>query len=326
MAPTGAWRAAGSVLLVFVAAAALGAALLHSTTLSPLPSPMWSYTTGTTRVGCDRLGTHAGRQLPDTVDVRVHLEQILQGWVKGVKRGRSMGAQKLYDGFAKSMAAPIYMNLGISSGPCHASIVGLRTMGNVGSACTDSLGDVELDLPTPFEQEDNKGELFLPSLQKYARQLYYFTASHGLPSGALRGTDVLEVGCGRGRGGIYVAQTFEPNRYVGMDLSQGNVDIATSHYGHIPNAQFIQGNADSMSFKNTEFDVVLSVESSHNYPSFERFIAEVYRVLKPGGRLLWVDVILGGTSNQRVFENTCARRASRWSSGSTLGNTCWRRD
>lgn len=257
---------------------------------------MWSYTTGTTRVGCDRLGTHAGRQLPDTVDVRVHLEQILQGWVKGVKRGRSMGAQKLYDGFAKSMAAPIYMNLGISSGPCHASIVGLRTMGNVGSACTDSLGDVELDLPTPFEQEDNKGELFLPSLQKYARQLYYFTASHGLPSGALRGTDVLEVGCGRGRGGIYVAQTFEPNRYVGMDLSQGNVDIATSHYGHIPNAQFIQGNADSMSFKNTEFDVVLSVESSHNYPSFERFIAEVYRVLKPGGRLLWVDVILGGPS------------------------------
>ena len=37
------------------------------------------------------------------------------------------------------------------------------------------------------------------------------------------------------------------------------------------------------------FDVVINLEASHCYPNFTRFLAEVARVLKPGGHFLYAD-------------------------------------
>jgi SAM-dependent methyltransferase len=38
------------------------------------------------------------------------------------------------------------------------------------------------------------------------------------------------------------------------------------------------------------FDAVINVEASHCYPSLPRFLAEVARVLRPGGHFLYADV------------------------------------
>jgi SAM-dependent methyltransferase len=181
--------------------------------------------------------------------------------------------------------------VGIALGPCQES----------GGLCTDSLGDAEFELPAA---EDNiGGEEFLSSLQKYARQMYHFVASHGLPPRALRGAAVLEVGSGRGRGGAYIARAFEPSRYVGMDISKTNLEIATKHFGHIPNVRFIEGNAAAIPSKDAAYDFVINVESSHNYANFRQFVSEAYRVLKPGGRLLWADHILSGASPDSILNH-----------------------
>ena len=50
-----------------------------------------------------------------------------------------------------------------------------------------------------------------------------------------------------------------------------------------------------MPFKDESFDIVLNVESSHCYPNVEKFLSEVKRVLRPGGRFLYCDLRLGGT-------------------------------
>jgi SAM-dependent methyltransferase len=53
----------------------------------------------------------------------------------------------------------------------------------------------------------------------------------------------------------------------------------------------MQGDAEALPFADAEFDAVLNIESSHNYPHLERFFAEAVRVLKPGGYLVHADMM-----------------------------------
>ena len=51
----------------------------------------------------------------------------------------------------------------------------------------------------------------------------------------------------------------------------------------------MHGDAENLPFPDESFDAVLNVEASHAYPHFDRFIAEMARVLRPGGHFLYVD-------------------------------------
>jgi SAM-dependent methyltransferase len=54
--------------------------------------------------------------------------------------------------------------------------------------------------------------------------------------------------------------------------------------------RFAVGDAENLAFPDDCFDSVINVESSHLYPDVDRFLAEVRRVLRPGGRLLLADM------------------------------------
>jgi ubiquinone/menaquinone biosynthesis C-methylase UbiE len=45
----------------------------------------------------------------------------------------------------------------------------------------------------------------------------------------------------------------------------------------------VHGDAENLPFPQVSFDAVINVESAHCYGSIERFLAEVHRVLRPGG-------------------------------------------
>ena len=51
----------------------------------------------------------------------------------------------------------------------------------------------------------------------------------------------------------------------------------------------MRGDAQALEFGDGTFDAVINVESSHCYASMDRFLAEVVRVLRPGGHLLYAD-------------------------------------
>lgn len=123
-----------------------------------------------------------------------------------------------------------------------------------------------------------------PKIQKYPMQMYHYLAAKT----QLKGKHVLEVGSGRGGGARYVAGSFQPASYTGMDIAQSAVDLANKIHV-LPNLRFIQGSAESIPMADNSIDVVLNVESCHAYGSVDKFLGEVKRVLKPGGYLLLVD-------------------------------------
>jgi len=115
-------------------------------------------------------------------------------------------------------------------------------------------------------------------------QLYDLVA-RGAP---VAGRDLLEVGCGRGGGADYVARKLDPRRLVAVDLSPRAVALCRRRFAH-PTLSFQVGDAERLPFESASFDVVLNVESSHCYGRFDAFLAEVRRVLRPGGHFLYAD-------------------------------------
>lgn len=130
----------------------------------------------------------------------------------------------------------------------------------------------EIDL----EEQDKKN--------RYSAQLYNYVAT-GVD---VKGKDILEVGCGRGGGLSYVKRYLKPNSATGLEINKRAVEFCNEYYSK-DNIQFVQGNAESLEFEDNSFDVIINVESSHRYNNMEKFLNEVYRVLKPGGHFLITD-------------------------------------
>jgi ubiquinone/menaquinone biosynthesis C-methylase UbiE len=148
-----------------------------------------------------------------------------------------------------------------------------------GEACFMNFGYAELEPgspPLPFEPNEDLG--------RYCLKLYHHVAS----AVDLKGRTVLEVGCGRGGGSAYIAQCFGPNLMIGMDLVGEAVEFCRRRH-RFDNLDFRQGDAENLPFEDGTIDAVVNIESSHLYGSMTRFLAEVYRVLRPGGYLLLAD-------------------------------------
>ena len=117
-------------------------------------------------------------------------------------------------------------------------------------------------------------------------QLYHQIASRI----DLRGKELVEVGSGRGGGCSYVHRCLKPSRTTGIDLARRSVEYCQQRH-QIPGLDFRQGDAQDLPLDDESVDVVLNVESSHAYPSRQKFFQEVYRVLRPGGYFLITDLI-----------------------------------
>ncbi|WP_167977471.1 class I SAM-dependent methyltransferase [Lentzea indica] len=125
----------------------------------------------------------------------------------------------------------------------------------------------------------------------FSEQLYFQTL-RGLPyaKSEFKTLNVLEVGCGMGEGLNFLTRLVDPARAVGLDISTAAIRRANALLARGDRLTYVEGDAERLPFADGEFDLVINVESSHNYPDVERFFREVSRVLKPGGHFSHIDV------------------------------------
>lgn len=105
------------------------------------------------------------------------------------------------------------------------------------------------------------------------------------------GERVLDAGCGIGGSSMWLARTFGVNT-VGINLSTNELERARRYAkarGLEDQCTFQQEDFLATSFPDTSFDIVWAQESVCHTIHKDAFMAEMYRVLKPGGRLVIED-------------------------------------
>jgi len=110
---------------------------------------------------------------------------------------------------------------------------------------------------------------------------------------------ILDVATGTGDFAFEALKILQPDKIIGVDISRGMLDIADQKIAkrHLSNKFEVRmGDSEKLLFDADEFDAVTVAYGVRNFENLEKGLADIYRVLKPGGKAVVLEF-----SKPRVF-------------------------
>lgn len=100
------------------------------------------------------------------------------------------------------------------------------------------------------------------------------------------GEKLIELGCGPGFYSCRLAERFPELRVVGVDRSPNQLKWAREKAGRLglEHCRFLSDNVLALSHVDSSFDVLIASRLFTVLPNRTRALAEMYRILRPGGR------------------------------------------
>jgi len=113
-------------------------------------------------------------------------------------------------------------------------------------------------------------------------------------TGLTRGDSALDVCCGTGMLSLELARVVAPGgKVIGLDFAPAMIEVArrhmvTSPYGHL--VKLVESNAMNLPFPDNSFDCATIAFGLRNLPDIKRGLAEMQRVVRPGGRVVSLEL------------------------------------
>jgi ubiquinone/menaquinone biosynthesis C-methylase UbiE len=161
-----------------------------------------------------------------------------------------------------------------------------------------------------LSESENDAKMFVASTTDeatFTRSAEYTRALLERFVGVLPSDVVLEIGCGVGRVGAEVAPRVK--EWIGTDISGNMLGHAARRLAHLPNVRFVELSDVSLSEIPTEsVDVVYSTVVFMHLYEWDRYkyVAEAFRVLRPGGRLYCDNIDITSTLGWTMFSDAAS--------------------
>ena len=101
--------------------------------------------------------------------------------------------------------------------------------------------------------------------------------------------NILDVATGTGDFAITSYKILKPEKITGIDISEGMLEVGRKKimkYGLQSHIQLLNGDSEAIFFKDGSFDAVTVAFGVRNFENLEKGLSEIYRVLKPGSKLV----------------------------------------
>jgi demethylmenaquinone methyltransferase/2-methoxy-6-polyprenyl-1,4-benzoquinol methylase len=99
---------------------------------------------------------------------------------------------------------------------------------------------------------------------------------------------ILDVATGTGDFAITSNKILKPEKIIGIDISEAMLDIGKKKIRkqHLENTiELLAGDSETINFANSSFDAITVAFGVRNFENLEKGLAEMQRVLKPGGKI-----------------------------------------
>lgn len=106
---------------------------------------------------------------------------------------------------------------------------------------------------------------------------------------SLQPKTILDVATGTGDFAITSYRILKPEEIIGIDISDGMLEMGQKKimkYGLQGRIRLLNGDSEAIFFSDDSFDAVTVAFGVRNFENLEKGLSEIYRVLKPGGKLI----------------------------------------
>src|SRR5439155_402308 len=114
---------------------------------------------------------------------------------------------------------------------------------------------------------------------------------------------VVDIGCGAGMDLLLAAKSAGPRgRAIGIDMTEAMAEKAraSARAAGLANVEVRLGDAMALPLEDASVDVVISNGVLNLTSDKSVAYREVFRVLKPGGRFLYADIVVAGELAEKI--------------------------
>lgn len=124
---------------------------------------------------------------------------------------------------------------------------------------------------------------------------------------------LLDAGFGFGDQDMYWMEHFGPREIVGINVTQSQLEVArkrVAERGMSDRISLQLASATELPFESASFDKVIALESAFHFHTREDFFKEAFRVLRPGGRIVLLDMVPWGDVRGSLWQRLILKAGS----------------